>query len=87
MSIYAGVAVTTLKSWLADAQAALPVLITGKQTVSVALGDKRVAFTPAQVADLRRHITELQTAIAAAESAGSAVALAGTSRRPILPWV
>lgn len=87
MSIYAGTAVSTLKTWLADAQAALPVLITGKQTVSVALGDKRVAFTPAQVADLRRHITELQTCIAAAESSGSAVALTASGRRPILPWV
>lgn len=87
MSIYAGIAVTTLKTWLANAQAALPTLVTGKQTVSVAFGDKRVAFTPAMVADLRRHIAELQADIYAAESAGSAVALTASGRRPILPWV
>lgn len=70
MSIYDGISGATLATWLAEAQTALHALATGQQTVSVGMGDKKVTYTPADVDKLKRHIRELQTAIAV---------LAGTS--------
>ena len=70
MSIYDGISGATLATWLADAQTALHALATGQKTVSVGMGDIKVSYTPADVDKLKRHIRELQTAIAV---------LAGTS--------
>lgn len=67
MSIFAGIAVETLNTWLTEAQTALQKLAIGAQTVSLAYGDKRVAFTPAQVKQLKAHIHSLQVAIAVAQ--------------------
>jgi hypothetical protein len=64
MSIYAGIATATLQTWLAEAQTAFHALSIGKQTVSLSIGDKRVAFTAAEVPKLRAYISQLQTAIA-----------------------
>ncbi|MCB1765830.1 MAG: hypothetical protein KDJ22_07170 [Candidatus Competibacteraceae bacterium] len=86
MSIYAGYPISTLRTWLSEAQAALPELVTGTQVISLALADSRLAFSPADSDKLRKHIEELQRDIAAAETVGSAIALASGPRRPILPW-
>jgi hypothetical protein len=64
MNVYAGIATTTLQTWLTEAQSAYHALSIGKQTVSLSIGDKRVAFTAAEVPQLRNHINQLQTAIA-----------------------
>lgn len=86
MSIYAGWLVTDLRTWLAKAQAASLALATGDKVVSLAIADKRLAFSPSEPSKLRALIEELQRDIAAAEAAGSAIALADGPRRPILPW-
>lgn len=87
MSIYAGYPIATLRTWLTEAQEALPSLLTGQQVVSLVFADKRISFTPADPDKLRRHIEELQRDIAAAEYAGADAALPAAPRRPILPWV
>lgn len=71
MATFDGIPLETLATWLSEAQTAYHALNTGTQTVSVGTGDTRVTFTAAQVADLRRYISDLQAAIAA---------LSGTSR-------
>lgn len=72
MSIFTGVDIVTLGTWLTEAQAAYNSLQTGALVVSIATGDERVTFTAAQVDQLRQYINELINAIAA---------LAGTTRR------
>ena len=64
MATFTGIPLETLALWLSEAQTAYHALNTGTQTVSVGTGDTRVTFTAAQVADLRRYITDLQAAIA-----------------------
>lgn len=64
MSIYTGIATTTLQTWLTEAQTAYHALAIGKSSASLSLGDKRVAFTAAEIPALRAHIASLQTAIA-----------------------
>ena len=66
MSIYAGIPPATLQSRLVEAQDAFHALQTGQQTVSLTIGDKRMAFTPADTDKLRAYIRDLQTAIAIA---------------------
>lgn len=65
MATFDGIPLETLATWLTEAQTAYHALNTGTQTVSVGTGDTRVTFTAAQVADLRRYISDLQAAIAA----------------------
>lgn len=72
MSIFTGVDMATLSTWLTEAQTAYNSLNTGAQVVSIATGDERVTFTAAQVDQLRQYINELISAIAA---------LTGTTRR------
>lgn len=67
MSIFAGIPVATLNTWLTDAQNALQKLATGAQTVSLSYSDKRIAFTPAEMKQLKSHIYSLQVAIAVAQ--------------------
>lgn len=71
MATFDGIPLETLATWLSEAQTAYHALNTGTQTVSVGTGDTRVTFTAAQVADLRRYISDLQAAI---------TALSGSSR-------
>lgn len=63
MATFDGIPLETLATWLSEAQTAYHALNTGTQTVSVGTGDTRVTFTAAQVADLRRYISDLQAAI------------------------
>lgn len=86
MSLYAGYPLSTLRTWLSEAQAALPALLAGTQVVSLQLGDQSLTFSKASPAKLERHIETLQRDIADAEAAGSAVALTAAPRRAILPW-
>ena len=64
-TIFTGIPLETLAARLIEAQDALHLLSTGAQTVSVGTGDTRVSFTPATVADLRRYIADIQSAISA----------------------
>lgn len=68
MSLYAGIPLTTLRLWLTEALTAYHQLQTGQKTVLVQLGDKQVRYgnAPDQVAQLRIHIRDLNTAIAIA---------------------
>lgn len=72
MSIYAGIAISTLRTWLAEAQTAYHELITGTLVVSVSLGDQRLSFNQAQAPALAAHIRSIQTAIAIASGTASA---------------
>lgn len=72
MSLFTGVSVITLNQWLSEAQVALHEVATGKRTITLSLGDKRVSFSPADVRALRAHISQLQTAIAVATGSTSA---------------
>lgn len=67
MSIFSGIPVATLQSWLSDAQTALQELAIGKRTVSISTGDKRISFSPAELPRLKAYIGQLQTAIADAQ--------------------
>jgi hypothetical protein len=64
MSIYAGISISILQARLIEAQDAYHALNTGQQAVSLSAGDKRLAFTAAEVDKLSRYIRELQGAIA-----------------------
>ena len=64
MSIYTGISLAVLQTRLTEAQDAYHDLNTGAQTVSLSTGDKRFAFTAAEVDKLARYIRELQSAIA-----------------------
>jgi len=81
-SIFSGIATATLQTWLTDAQTALHEVSIGKRTVTLALGDKRVSFSPADVRALRAHIAQIQTAIAIATGnpTGSPVSVATWTR-------
>lgn len=72
MSLFSGVSTATLTTWLSEAQTALHEVSIGKRTVTLALGDKRVSFSPADVRALRAHIAQIQTAIAIATGSTSA---------------
>jgi len=72
MSIYAGIATSTLRTWLSEAQTAYHELITGTLVVSVSLGDQRLSFNQAQAPALAAHIRSIQTAIAIASGSTSA---------------
>lgn len=60
---------TTLQTWLTEAERAYHALQTGAQTVKVQHGDMAQDYTPASTADLRRYIDELR---------GQVLALGGT---------
>lgn len=79
MSIYSGIPLATLQTRLAEAQDAYHALNTGAQTVSLSTGDKRLAFTPADVDKLRTYIKDLQSAIAI-EQGGSPRTLTSVAR-------
>lgn len=66
MSIFAGIASSTLSTWLSESQTAYHALNSGQQVVALAYGDKRLTFTPATADRLAQYIRELQTAIAVA---------------------
>ncbi|MER2528058.1 MAG: gpW family head-tail joining protein [Candidatus Competibacter denitrificans] len=70
MNSFIGVDPATLTTWLSTAQVALYELSTGKQVVSVAMGDLRVSYSAATVSDLNKVIADLQTAITAATLQG-----------------
>ncbi len=63
MSIYSGIDPAVLQTRLSEAQDAYHALAVGGQTVSVKLGDKAVAYTPADLARLGQYIRELQGAL------------------------
>lgn len=67
MSIYSGISLSTLQTWLSEAQVALHALSIGKQVQLLYVSDKRLTFTPADVDKLKRYIAQLQTAIAIAQ--------------------
>lgn len=66
MGIFSGVSASTLTAWLTESQSAYHALNSGQQVVSLAYGDKRLAFTPATADRLAQYIRELQTALAIA---------------------
>ena len=66
MSIFTGVDLVTLSTWLTEAQTAYNALNNGTQVVSLSMGDKRLTFTAAEPAALKTYIRDLQSAIAAA---------------------
>lgn len=82
MALFTGVSTATLTTWLSEAQTALHEVSIGKRTVTLALGDKRVSFSPADVRALRAHISQIQTAIAIAtgNTTGSPVSVATWTR-------
>ena len=47
---------------LAEAEAALHALLTGKRSVSVGYGDTKVEFSQVNIDELRRYIAELKAA-------------------------
>lgn len=67
MGIFDGVSVSTLNTWLGEAQTALHKLSIGAQVVSVRTGDKSVTFTAGETGKLQSYIRSIQTAIAVAE--------------------
>jgi hypothetical protein len=69
----------TLQGWLTDAEAALHQLNIGAQEMQVDHGDMRVAYTKANVGDLRRYVDDLKAQII---SAGGSVT--GLRRRGIV---
>ena len=69
MSEFTGVSSATLQTWLTEAQAALHQLSVGTALVSLGAGDKRMAFTPADTAALRKYILRLQIALTVAQGA------------------
>ena len=65
MNEFTGIATATLRTWLADGQAAMQALALGKQVVRIQSADgKAVAFTAGDVDKLKAHIRSLQSAIA-----------------------
>jgi hypothetical protein len=66
MSTFTGIAPATLTAWLTEAQEAFHALNVGQQAVSIGTGDKRLAFTAADVDKLRAYIADLQRALAIA---------------------
>lgn len=59
-------ALATLQGWLTDAEAALHQLNIGAQEMQIDHGDMRVAYTKANVGDLRRYIDDLKAQIVTA---------------------
>lgn len=59
-TILAGVAPATLQQWLADAQAALQSLMTGRREVTVSYDGKSVTYSNASKGDLQMWIMQLQ---------------------------
>jgi len=82
MSLFDGVSLATLNTWLTEAQIALHEVAVGKRTVSLSLGDKRITFGPADIRALRAHISQIQTAIAInrGTATGSPVSVATWTR-------
>lgn len=68
---------TTTQEKLDDARAKLHKLLTGSLRVVVRDGDATLEFTPANKAELRKYINELEILLAEETSPGSAV-----KRRP-----
>ena len=64
MSIFTGIPTATLQTWLTEAQTAMQALAVGTKTVQVRMGDKQLAFTPADLSKLKSYIGQLPTAIA-----------------------
>lgn len=81
-NVYSGISLATLNTWLLEAQNAYHLLATGKMTVALSLGDKRVSFTAAEIPALRSHIVSLQTAISIArgDSTGKPYSVATWTR-------
>lgn len=81
-NIYAGISLATLTTWLLEAQNAYHKLAVGARVVSLSIGDKRVAFSEAEIPALRSHIVSLQTAISIArgDSAGKPYSVATWTR-------
>lgn len=77
MSIYTGIDPNVLQARLTEAQDAYHVLAVGGQTVSVKLGDKAVAYTPANLDKLAAYIRELQAALGIAPTMGRGFYLGG----------
>jgi hypothetical protein len=71
MSIYDGIAPSVLSARLTEAQDAYHALNLGAKVVSIGFGDKKTAFTPADVRRLAAYIAELQTALSIASGSSS----------------
>ncbi len=63
MATFDGIPLTTLQTWLSEAQTAYHALNTGQQVVSLSQGTTSLSFTAAQVPQLRKYIADLQGAI------------------------
>lgn len=72
MSIFTGIPVATLQTWLSAAQSALQELAIGRRAVSISAGDKRFSFSPAELPRLKAYIGQLQAAIAEAQGDATA---------------
>lgn len=71
MSVFTGVDLVTLSTWLTEAQVAYHALNTGTQVVSLAQGEERLTFTAADPDKLKQYILDLQAAIAALSGGGT----------------
>lgn len=80
MSIYAGIALSTLQARLTEAQDAFHALNTGAQVVSLAQGDQRLSFSPADIDRLRIYIRDLQNAISIVSGSSAALSLYSVGR-------
>jgi L,D-peptidoglycan transpeptidase YkuD (ErfK/YbiS/YcfS/YnhG family) len=64
MSEFTGISIVTLNARLTEAQTALHDLSVGKKVVKIGTADKQLAFTQADVRQLRAYIGRLQMEIA-----------------------
>jgi hypothetical protein len=69
--------ITTLRTWLSEAETARHKLVTGSKVERLQHGDKSTQFTPANLADLDSYIGSLKSQIAFAAATPIQV------RRPI----
>ncbi len=74
-TILAGVSTPTLQQWLADAQAAMAALMTGRREVTVSYDGKSVTYSNASRGDLAQWIMQLQRQLGV-----------GPGRRAIRPY-
>lgn len=65
MALYSDLSVTTLQTYLTEAETAYHALSIGKKVVSLSSANgERIAFTPTEIPRLRAYVNELRRAIA-----------------------
>lgn len=82
MSEFTGISLATISGWLTEAQLALHDLSVGKKVVKIGTGDKQIAFTAADIRQLRAYVGRLQMEIAVrgGQSAAQPYAIATWTR-------